>query len=231
MHNGSKLRTAFRWLYGDTCQCCPLVVHTDLAPQTLRLHNTVPQTCFVWQYATELSQVKRHRCMKSGSWKTGLCQCHRLPSAKSRQTFPELCRIVVLVLQTLSLLTMSLVTSTSASTKLLCFRVMSSSRSVLMVERFLAMILALMAAIFSTDMASDRDLTKTRRSFGWVETSAKECAGYWTPNNTFRVQKHLYLIWSVCTMPSLWPSKRAARRSLSRRTRSSSLKWWQCGNC
>lgn len=27
-----------------------------------------------------------------------------------------------------------------------------------MVERFLAMILALMAAIFSTDMASDRDL-------------------------------------------------------------------------
>lgn len=86
--------------------------------------------------------------------------------AENWQTFPELCRMVVLVLQTLSLLTMSLVTSTSASTKLLCFRVMSSSRSVLMVERFLAMILALMAAIFSTDMASDRDLTKARRGVG-----------------------------------------------------------------
>lgn len=70
--------------------------------------------------------------------------------------------MVVLVLQTLSLLTISLVTSTSASTKLLCFRVMSSSRSVLMVERFLAIILALMAAIFSTDMASDNDLKKKK---------------------------------------------------------------------
>lgn len=73
-------------------------------------------------------------------------------------TLPLLCNIVVLVRHTLSRLTMSLVTSTSASTKLLCFWVMSSSRSGLIVERFLAMILALMAAIFSTDMASDRDL-------------------------------------------------------------------------
>ena len=73
--------------------------------------------------------------------------------------------MVVLVLQTLSLLTISLVTSTSASTKLLCFRVMSSSRSVLMVERFLAMILALMAAIFSTDMASDSDLEEKEKVF------------------------------------------------------------------
>lgn len=148
--------------------------------------------------------------------------------AENRQTFPELCRMVVLVLQTLSLLTMSLVTSTSASTKLLCFRVMSSSRSVLMVERFLAMILALMAAIFSTDMASDRDLTKARRSVGELKPQDAHC---WTPNNTFGVQKPFYLIWSVCTMPSLWPSKRAARRSLSRRTRSSSWKCWQRGNC
>lgn len=73
-------------------------------------------------------------------------------------TLPLLCKMVVRVLHTRSLLTMSRVTSTSASTKLLCFSVMSSSRSVLIVERFLAMILALMAAIFSTDMASESEL-------------------------------------------------------------------------
>lgn len=41
-----------------------------------------------------------------------------------------------------------------------------------MVERFLAIILALMAAIFSTDMASDKDLEKKRifRSFEQLTT-------------------------------------------------------------
>lgn len=77
-------------------------------------------------------------------------------------TFPLLCRIVVLVLHTLSLLTMSLVTSTSASTKLLCWA-MSSSKSVLIVDRFFAIIFALMAAIFSTDIVSDRDLKTQER--------------------------------------------------------------------
>lgn len=88
-----------------------------------------------------------------------------------RQTFPLLWRMVVLVLQTLSLLTMSLVTSISASTKLLCFKVMSSSRSVLMVERFLAMILALIAAIFSTDMASDSDLREKWKQLAFMATN------------------------------------------------------------
>lgn len=90
---------------------------------------------------------------------------------KRTLTFPVLWRMVVLVLQTLSLLTMSLVTSTSASTKLLCFKVMSSSRSVLMVERFLAIILALMAAIFSTDMASDSDLKREDARFDHLNIS------------------------------------------------------------
>lgn len=80
--------------------------------------------------------------------------------------------MVVLVLQTLSLLTISLVTSPSASTKLLCFRVMSSSRSVLMVERFLAIILALMAAIFSTDMASDSDLEEREKLGSFEQLTA-----------------------------------------------------------
>lgn len=106
--------------------------------------------------------------------------CDWLSLAQWRQTFPELWRIVVLVLQTLSLLTMSLVTSTSASTKLLCFRVMSSSRSVLIVERFLAMILALMAAIFSTDIASDRDLTGPKKSLDHLN-SLQDNVGYWRP--------------------------------------------------
>lgn len=152
--------------------------------------------------------------------------------------------MVVLVLQTLSLLTISLVTSTSASTKLLCFRVMSSSRSVLMVERFLAIILALMAAIFSTDMASDNDLKKKKsfdqliQSLRYTEKNCNysqwwnnlHCRGYCFTQKAHSIYKTspLYLIWSVCTMPSLWPSKRAARRSLSRRTRSSSLIWKQC---
>lgn len=120
---------------------------------------------------------------------------------------------------------MSLVTSTSASTKLLCFRVMSSSRSVLMVERFLAMILALMAAIFSTDIASDRDLTRPKKSLGHLNSQTRWVIEHHHRHTVSIEATPLYLIWSVCTIPSLWPSKRAARRSLSRRTRSSSLKW------
>ena len=98
---------------------------------------------------------------------------------KRTLTFPVLWRMVVLVLQTLSLLTMSLVTSTSASTKLLCFKVMSSSRSVLMVERFLAIILALMAAIFSTDMASDSDLKREDARFDHLKSSLLWRARLW----------------------------------------------------
>lgn len=150
--------------------------------------------------------------------------------------------MVVLVLHTLSLLTMSLVTSTSASTKLLCFRVISSSRSVLMVERFLAMILALIAAIFSTDMASDSDLREEWRRFTHFNSSLlKEpvcvcCCGETQQIDVtylyygLKWERQLYLIWSVCTIPSLWPSKRAARRSLSRRTRSSSYRWNSANN-
>lgn len=39
---------------------------------------------------------------------------------------------------------------------------MSSSRSVLIVDLFFAMIFALIAAIFSTDMASDKDLNEQK---------------------------------------------------------------------
>lgn len=99
--------------------------------------------------------IKRKCSLPFGSQKQlGICSI----------TLPVLCKIVVLVLHTLSLLTISLVTSTSASTKLLCLRaVMSSSRSVLIVDLFFAMIFALIAAIFSTDMASDKDLNEQKQ--------------------------------------------------------------------
>lgn len=74
-------------------------------------------------------------------------------------TFPWLCKIVVLVLHSRSLLTISLVTSTSASTKLLCSNAPDwmSFSSTLIIVRFLANLLALIAAIFSRGMASGKE--------------------------------------------------------------------------
>ena len=73
-------------------------------------------------------------------------------------TFPLLCSMVVLVLHNLSLLTISLVTSTSASTKLLCSNAPGCiSSSPLILVLFMANLFALRAAIFSRGIASWRD--------------------------------------------------------------------------
>lgn len=126
---------------------------TPTSPASPPLHGTVsiiPLSSLINKLYTENKTAVCHR-----DHKTQL----RIQSI----TLPVLCKIVVLVLHTLSLLTISLVTSTSASTKLLCLRaVMSSSRSVLIVDLFFAMILALIAAIFSTDIASDKDLNEQK---------------------------------------------------------------------
>ena len=74
------------------------------------------------------------------------------------RTFPALCSIEVLVRLILSRLTISLVTSTSASTKLLCSRTPPTRlSSPLIVLRFLANRLALIAAILSNGIASDKE--------------------------------------------------------------------------
>lgn len=74
-------------------------------------------------------------------------------------TLTLLWSIVVLVLHSLSLLTISLVTSTSASTKLLCSNGPGwmSASSTLIMDRFLAHLLAFMAAILSKGIASGND--------------------------------------------------------------------------
>ena len=66
--------------------------------------------------------------------------------------------MVVLVLHCRSLLTISLVTSTSASIKLLCSKKpVPNMSSPLIVDLFFAKRLAFMAAILSSGMASDND--------------------------------------------------------------------------
>lgn len=181
---------------------------------------------YIWHYSVKSITIHlysaswQHTCLKALASEGKFHYSRKQSGIKCTLTFPVLWRMVVLVLQTRSLLTISLVTSTSASTKLLCFSVMSSSRSVLIVERFLAIIFALMAAIFSTDMASDSDLEDMNKRFDKLNY----LLGGTGHQNKEKLKTRSYLICSICTMPSLWPSRRAARRSLSRRTRSSSLR-------
>ncbi|KAF4524056.1 hypothetical protein B566_EDAN013210 [Ephemera danica] len=85
--------------------------------------------------------------------------------------------MVVRVLHCLSLLTMSLVTSTSKSSMTLRSLSKPLSSIPLMVVRFLAKRLALMAAIFSTDMASDRDLANYLSSHLMLSTVTEASLG------------------------------------------------------
>lgn len=130
-----------------------LFCHCANSPASPPFHGTlsiIPLSSLINKLDTENKNVVCHRD-------------HKTQLGIQSITLPVLCKIVVLVLHTLSRLTISLVTSTSASTKLLCLRaVMSSSRSVLIVDLFFAMILALIAAIFSTDIASDKDLNEQK---------------------------------------------------------------------
>ena len=91
---------------------------------------------------------------------------HLAEDKRKKYTFPELWRTVVRFLQCLSRPKMSLVTSRSKSSAPRSSdeeAPAASSLSPLIVFRFVAKRLALIAAIFSIDMASESELNETVR--------------------------------------------------------------------